>query len=101
LKLGSVVAVPRKAEMSGPQGAFVWLVGADSKVAMRPVHFGRSVGNDVIVTDGLAAGDRYVVEGVLKVQPGIAVNAVSVDPGARAAESETRAASAPQEKEAA
>ena len=34
---------------------------------MRPVQIGRSMGNNVIVTEGLQAGDRYIVEGVLKV----------------------------------
>ena len=53
--------------MSGPQGPFVWIVGDDSKSQMRPVQLGRSFGNNVIVTDGLQAGDRYIVEGVLKV----------------------------------
>lgn len=92
--LGNAVAIPRKAVMSSAQGSFVWLVGADQKVAMRPVQLGRSMGNDIIVTDGLAVGDRYVVEGVLKVQPGIQVSAVSVDPAARQAETESRAAPA-------
>ena len=58
--------------MSGPQGPYVWVVGDDSKAQMRPVQIGRGLGNNVIVTDGLQAGDRYIVEGVLKVfQPGI------------------------------
>lgn len=82
--LSNVVSVPRKAVMSGPQGSFVWLVGADSKAQMRPVQVGRSMGNNVIVTDGLQAGDRYIVEGVLKVmQPGIQVSAVTAEEAAR------------------
>jgi membrane fusion protein (multidrug efflux system) len=84
--LTDVVSVPRKAVMSSAQGKFVWLVAAGEKVEMRPVQLGRSMGNDVLVTDGLAAGDRYIVEGVLKVQPGIQVSAVSVDAAARQAE---------------
>jgi hypothetical protein len=55
---------------------------------MRPVQTGRTMGNDILVTKGLAPGDRYIVEGVLKVQPGIQVSAVSVDAGARQAERE-------------
>ncbi len=82
--LSSVVSVPRKAIMSGPQGSFVWIVGNDQKAQMRPVQVGRSMGNNVIVTDGLQAGDRYVVEGVMKVmQPGIQVSAVSAEEAAR------------------
>jgi hypothetical protein len=44
------------------------------------------MGNQVIVTQGLEPGDRYVVEGVLKVQPGLRVSAVSVDVASRQGE---------------
>jgi membrane fusion protein, multidrug efflux system len=84
--LSNVVAIPRKAVMSSAQGPFVWLVGAGEKVEFRPVQIGRSMGNNIVVTQGLAPGDRYIVEGVLKVQPGIQVSAVAVDAGPREAE---------------
>jgi membrane fusion protein (multidrug efflux system) len=96
IQLSNVVSVPRKAVMSGPQGTFVWVVGADSKAQMRPVQIGRGLGNNVIVTDGLQAGDRYIVEGVLKVfQPGTQVSAVTAEEAARKPQAE------PQDKEAA
>jgi multidrug efflux system membrane fusion protein len=51
---------------------------------MRPVQIGRGLGNNVIVTDGLQAGDRYIVEGVLKVfMPGTQVSAVTAEEAAR------------------
>jgi len=84
IQLSNVVSVPRKAIMSGPQGSFVWLVGADSKAQPQPVQVGRSMGNNVIVTSGLKPGERYIVEGVMKVmQPGIQVSAVSAEEAAR------------------
>jgi membrane fusion protein (multidrug efflux system) len=90
VQLSNVVSIPRKALMAGPQGAFVWLVGADSKAQMRPVQVGRSFGNNVIVTDGLQAGDRYIVEGVLKVmQPGTLVSAVTAEEAARKPQEQT------------
>lgn len=89
--LSNVVTIPRKAVMSSAQGSFVWLVDAEQKVAMRPVQTGRSMGNTIIVTNGLAPGERYIVEGVLKVQPGIAVSAVSVDAAAKQAEQKAQA----------
>ena len=89
--LSNVVSVPRKAVMAGPQGSFVWVVGTDSKAQMRPVQVGRSMGNNVIVTDGLRAGDRYIVEGVMKVmQPGIQVSAVSAEEAARKSQAEAQ-----------
>jgi len=86
VSLANVVAIPRRAVMSGPQGRFVWLVAAGDKVEIRPVQLGRGMGNNVLVTNGLAAGDRVIVDGVLKVQPGIQVTAVPVDAPARQAE---------------
>jgi membrane fusion protein (multidrug efflux system) len=91
IQLSNVVSVPRKAVMSGPQGSFVWIVGPDSKAQMRPVQIGRGLGNNVIVTDGLQAGDRYIVEGVLKVfQPGTQVSAVSAEEAARKSQAEAQ-----------
>ena len=89
IQLSNVVSVPRKAVVSGPQGPYVWVVGADSKAQMRPVQIGRGLGNNVIVTDGLQAGDRYIVEGVLKVfQPGTQVSAVTAEEAARRPQAE-------------
>jgi membrane fusion protein, multidrug efflux system len=95
VSLTNVVSIPRKAMMSGPQGPFVWLVGKDEKVEIRPVKVGRSMGNNIMVTNGLAAGERYIVEGVMKVQPGAPVNAVSADAQAKQAESETQSVEEP------
>lgn len=88
--LSNVVSVPRKAVMSSAQGAFIWIVNGEQKVEFRPVQLGRSMGNNIIVTEGLAPGDRYIVEGVLKVQPGIQVSAVSVDAASKQAEQQAR-----------
>jgi membrane fusion protein, multidrug efflux system len=80
VSLGQVVSIPRKAIMSGPQGAMVWVVDSENKVQPRPVQVGRSMGNNVVITTGLAAGDRYVVEGVMKLRaPGTPVSPVSAD----------------------
>ena len=80
VSLGQVVAIPRKAVMSGPQGSMVWIVDGENKVQPRPVQVGRSMGNNVVITDGLAAGDRYVVEGVMKLRaPGEPVNPVAAE----------------------
>jgi membrane fusion protein (multidrug efflux system) len=86
VQLTNVVSVPRKAVMSSAQGQFIWVVNGEQKVEFRPVRVGRSFGNNIIVTEGLAPGDRYIVEGVLKVQPGIQVSAVAPDAGTKQAE---------------
>jgi membrane fusion protein (multidrug efflux system) len=71
----SSIVIPKRALMHGAQGAFVWLIGAGEQVAPRPVELGTASGNDVVVTSGLSAGDRIVVDGILKVQPGAPVHA--------------------------
>ena len=71
----SSLVIPKRAIVHGAQGAFVWVIGAGEQVAPRPVELGTSSGNDVVVASGLSSGDRVVVDGVLKVQPGAAVRA--------------------------
>ena len=71
----SSLVIPKRALMHGAQGSFVWVVGAGEQVAVRPVELGTSSGNDVVIAKGLAAGDRVVVDGILKVQPGAVVSA--------------------------
>lgn len=74
---GSFV-IPKRAVMHGMQGAFVWVVDAENKVAPRPVRLGITSGNDVAVLEGLEAGERIVVDGILKVQPGAPVTPVPI-----------------------
>ena len=63
------VSVPDRAVMSSAQGRFVWVIGDDNVAAMRPVQVSSIVSGRALVADGLAAGERVVVEGVLKVRP--------------------------------
>jgi membrane fusion protein (multidrug efflux system) len=67
------VAVPRRAVMSSAQGNFVWVVGADETVQLRPVQLDGSAGDLALIADGLAGGERVVTDGVLKVRPGVKV----------------------------
>jgi RND family efflux transporter MFP subunit len=69
VNLAGALVIPKRAVMHGAQGSFVWGIGQDNKVAPKPVRLGVSSGNDVAVTQGLAAGDRIVTDGILKVQP--------------------------------
>jgi membrane fusion protein, multidrug efflux system len=87
VSLANAVAIPRKAVMSSAQGTAVFVVDAENKAQPRPVKIARNMGNNVIVTEGLKPGDRYIVEGAfMRVMPGMQVNAVSVDGAARQAE---------------
>jgi membrane fusion protein (multidrug efflux system) len=78
--ISDAVAVPRRAVMSSAQGSFVWLVGEGDAVELRPVRLAGMVGERAVVAEGLAGGERVIVEGVLKVQPGVKVTIAA--PGA-------------------
>ncbi len=82
VNVASSLVIPKRAVMHGAQGSFVWTVGAGEQVGARPVELGPSAGNDVVVAKGLMAGDRVVVDGILKVQPGAGVHATPVVPDA-------------------
>lgn len=51
------------------------VVGRDNKVEMRQVEVDRAVGDKWIVTKGLKAGDRLIVEGLVNLRPGTVVKA--------------------------
>jgi membrane fusion protein (multidrug efflux system) len=86
VEIADAVTVPRRAVMSGAQGSFVWLVGEGDAVELRPVRLAGMVGERAVVAEGLAGGERVVVEGVLKVQPGAKVKiAAPAAPAAPAA----------------
>lgn len=54
----------------------VWVVDGENKVSIRPIKIADAVGDQWRVTEGLKAGDRVVVEGVMKIQPGAVVKPV-------------------------
>lgn len=73
----NAITVPQAAVARGPDGsARVWVVGADNKVNPRTIKTERAVGNVWLVSDGLTAGERVVVEGLQKVKPGAEVKPV-------------------------
>jgi membrane fusion protein (multidrug efflux system) len=52
------------------------VVGADDTVELRVVTTGRTIGDAWLISDGLKAGERVIVEGLQRVQPGMAVHPV-------------------------
>lgn len=74
--VGDAVRVPQRAVQASPQGQYVYVVGADNKVAPQPIKTGGFSGPDWIVTEGLKGGERVVTEGLQKIRPGAVVNPV-------------------------
>jgi membrane fusion protein (multidrug efflux system) len=83
---GEGLLVPQVAVAHDPKGgASALVVGADGKVEQRTVKLGRAVGDRWLVESGLAAGDRLIVSGLQKVQPGMTVQATEAGAGPAAA----------------
>jgi membrane fusion protein (multidrug efflux system) len=82
------VSVPRRAVMTSAQGSFVWIVGKGEVVELRPVKLAGDAGDRALIAGGLNGGERVVVDGVLKVRPGVKVQVAAPAP----AQGEARAA---------
>ena len=70
------VLVPQRAVLQGPQGPFVYVVNRDEKVEIRDVVASDWKGDQWLIDTGLAAGDRVVVNGLMKIGPGAPVKSV-------------------------
>jgi len=87
------IAVPQQAVLQGDRGAFVWTVGPGDKAQQRVVETGDWSGNDWIIASGLKAGDRVVVENMIRVTPDAPLKAVAAStPAATAADTGAKAA---------
>ncbi|MBA4207954.1 MAG: efflux transporter periplasmic adaptor subunit [Parvibaculum sp.] len=75
--LESAILVPQQGVSRSPDGqAQVWLVGEDGTAMQKSVTASRAIGDKWLITEGLEAGDRVVVVGVQKLQPGVTVTPV-------------------------
>jgi membrane fusion protein, multidrug efflux system len=77
LRLGiqaNAIAVANAAIQIGQNGPYVFVIKNDSTVELRLVRTSRAVGNKTVIAEGLAAGDRIVVDGQLRLANGTRVN---------------------------
>lgn len=71
------ILVPQRGVTRNPAGsAMVFVVGAEEKVEPRVITVTRTVGDNWLVSDGLKAGDRVIMEGIQKARPGTVVKPV-------------------------
>jgi membrane fusion protein (multidrug efflux system) len=73
----NVFLVPQAAVMQAEKGYFVFVLDKENKAATRPVQAGDWIGTDWVITGGLAAGDRVIIDNLLKLRPGALVSAVA------------------------
>jgi membrane fusion protein (multidrug efflux system) len=69
----NAITVPQRAVMEGPQGKLVYVVGKESKAEPRPVTVGEWTGKEWVILSGVNAGDKVIVDGLVKVFPGAPV----------------------------
>lgn len=74
--LENAVLMPSAALQFGSQGSFTYVVGEDSKVELRTLEVGPSNGETTVITKGLSAGERIVMEGTDRLRNGAEVEVV-------------------------
>ena len=81
----NALVVPATAVVTGQQGSFVFVVGADSTAATKPVKLSRTAGEVSIVDAELSPGERVVVDGQLRLQQGskVQIKAAAADTAVR------------------
>jgi multidrug efflux system membrane fusion protein len=77
--LKDVVVVPDEAVQRGPNGLYVFLVGDDDKAEVHGIKAGNSGGGQTVVIMGLSPGQKVVVDGQYRLQPGSLVEAHEAD----------------------
>lgn len=76
----NAILIPQQAVSRDPKGnPLTLIVDAKGVVQQRPLVLDRAIGDAWLVSSGLAPGERVIVEGMLKVKPGIPVKAVPFD----------------------
>jgi len=77
-EIEKAILVPHAAVTHDRRGnAVVMVVGTEDKVEARPVTTTRSIGDKWLVSAGLAAGDRIIVDGLQKIRPGAPVTVLA------------------------
>jgi multidrug efflux system membrane fusion protein len=66
----NALIVPTSAVQTGQDGQYVFVVKPDNTVEMRPVVVDRGVGDETILSRGVARGETVVTDGQLRLGPG-------------------------------
>ena len=69
----NALTIPINALQQNNQGQFVYVVGADNRVAIRPVEVAQRLHAAALITKGLEAGETVVVQGQYRLTPGTLV----------------------------
>ena len=80
------ILVPARAvtELQGKN--FVWVVDSDNKASQRSVTVGQQIGENLLITENLKAGERIIVEGIQRASQDQPVQPMTVAEAAKPAE---------------
>jgi len=62
--------VPESVVQAGPDGPYAFVIRPDTSVEVRPLRVAATFDGQALIDDGVAAGDRVVVDGQYKLRPG-------------------------------
>jgi multidrug efflux system membrane fusion protein len=71
--LKDAVVVPRVAVNNGQDGLYSWVIGEDMKAEMRPIKVLYQNQSVAALGSGVERGERVVVDGQLRLNPGVTV----------------------------
>lgn len=63
----NAIVIPQRAVLEGPQGKFVYVVGADNKAEVRPVETGDWSGDQWVILKGLSPRDKVIIDGMARI----------------------------------
>lgn len=95
--LAGALTVPVQAVQTGPEKKFVYVIGADSKVALVPITV-RLIQDGVAVIEGVTPGVRVVVEGAQNLRPGSAITEAGGNEAGKKSKKKTDNANAPAQR---
>lgn len=79
IEIANAIAVPQRAVVQSGRRSVVYIVDGNDSIQVREVTLGVRVGSRMLIQEGLAAGDRVVVEGLSLLRTGARVRAEEVD----------------------
>ena len=87
--LKDAIVIPSQAVVINPRGRFVYIVGQDDKVSLRPIRVTYEYQGNAAIT-GVEVGERIVLEGKQNLRPGVKIREAKVTPPAKPAIAESK-----------
>lgn len=69
----NAIVVPAQSLQTSQQGQFIYVLKADQTAEMRKIVLDRTIGDEAVISSGLAAGETVITDGLLRITPGAKV----------------------------